>query len=112
MSCNISRTITGNYGRNCNFTNSRFLIDRDNSFCYNYQTEGTGRKEWSCGQWEEISKNRILLTSILHDSVPIYVSEYIQNIGNKLKKKKQTKKKKNKKKKTKNRKYICSCESD
>lgn len=84
MSCNISRTIIGNYSRNCNFTSSRFLIDRDNSFCYNYQTEGTGRKEWSCGQWEEISKNRIQLTSILHDSVPIYVSEYKQNIGNKL----------------------------
>ena len=84
FSCNISRSLVGNYQISDNVSMTKFSIYGDNSFDYCFRGEGTGRKDWSYGKWEQISNNRAVLNSIRHDSLPIIVSEYMQNIENKL----------------------------
>ncbi len=87
VSCNISKPITGNYGyphyldwggktKFC-VAYEKISINDDNSFCYKCRTEAAGAgRRWAHGQWKQISKDSIFLTStLLHDSVPIYVSE-------------------------------------
>lgn len=83
-SCSVNQDGTRNYGNSSTLSTSDFVLTSHGSFSYKLRGEGLGRKEWSYGTWSEISKNKILLYSIRHDSLPIRVKAEKQDIEGKI----------------------------
>lgn len=72
-SCSMSRSVIGRYEAHSPLASIGLTIAADSSFDYKFTGEGTGRKRWSCGAWRPAGTNKLFLSSIHHNRLPIHI---------------------------------------
>ena len=73
--CSMSRSVIGRYEAHSPLASIGLTIAADSSFDYKFTGEGTGRKRWSCGAWRPAGTNKLFLSSIHHNRLPIHIEE-------------------------------------